>query len=188
MTNATIWEHGSFYKDSFKTFEEGAERPSDLAGDLIIDLATFEAHDWSSHEDRLGLIVHAGDDIEAIAAKLDAFDLIVVDFPSFADGRAFSIARLIRDKYEFDGEIRAKGAYILDQMPLLQRCGVSTFEISSDAVKTGLERGAWPDVPRYYQFALDGEGNQARVRHVDAKRPWLSVNIVAEGVAERSAA
>ncbi|MEP2943793.1 MAG: DUF934 domain-containing protein [Hyphomicrobiales bacterium] len=184
MTNATIWERGSFYKDSFNAFEEGGAR----AGDLIIDFAAFEAHDWSSHEGRLGLSIHAGDDIEAIAAKLDAFDLVVVNFPSFADGRAFSIARLIRDKYEFSGEIRATGAYILDQMPLLQRCGVSTFEITSEALKTGLERGAWPDVPRYYQFALDGEGNSARVRPVDTKRPWLSVNIVAEDASERSAA
>lgn len=184
MTNATIWENGSFYEDSWNTLVEGGER----TGDLIIGFADYDVDDWSSHQGRLGLSVDAGDDIEAIAAKLDRFDLIVVNFPSFADGRAFSIARLIRDKYAFDGEIRAKGAYILDQMPMLQRCGVTTFEISSDAVKTGLKRGAWPDVPRYYQFALDGEGNQSRVRHVDTKRPWLSVNIVAEDAAQLSAA
>lgn len=184
MTNATIWESGSFYKNSFTAFDEEGEN----AGDLILTLADFEARDWSSHDGKLGLAVDVSDDIEAVAAKLDAFDLIVVNFASFADGRAFSIARLIRDKYEFSGEIRATGAYILDQMPLLQRCGVSTFEISSEALRTGLERGAWPDVPRYYQFALDGEGNSARVRPVDTKRPWLSVNIVAEDASERSAA
>lgn len=184
MANATIWESGSFYEDSWITFEEDSER----SGDLIISLVDFENGDWSSHEGRLGLSVHAGDDIDVIVANLDKFDLIVVNFPNFADGRAFSIARLIRDKYAFDGEIRAKGTYILDQMPMLQRCGVTTFEISSDAIKTGLERGAWPDVPRYYQFALDGEGNHARVRHVDTKRPWLSVNVSSTSEFARSAA
>lgn len=182
MANATIWKTGSFHTDSFQTFEEGMER----TGDLIITYPEFTEHDWSSHEGKLGLSVHASDDIEAIAATLDAFDLVVVNFPAFSDGRAFSIARLIRDKYQFSGEIRAKGAYILDQMPILQRCGVTTFEISSEAVKAGLERGAWPDVPRYYQFALDGEGNHARVRHIDTKRPWLSVNVAAENAAQQN--
>jgi len=184
MTKTLIWKNGSFYNDSWNTFEDEGERN----GDLVITLADFVADDWSAHQGRLGLAVENGDDIEAIAGALDRFDLVVVNFPSFADGRAFSIARLIRDKYAFAGEIRAKGAYILDQMPMLQRCGVTTFEISSSAVKAGLERGAWPDVPRYYQFALDGKGNEARVRYVDAKRPWLSVSIVAEVEAQRSAA
>lgn len=185
MTNATIWENGSFYKDSWTVLREG-EAPK---GDTIVTFAEFTAGDWDSYSGRLGLSVHAGDDIDLIAQHLERFDLVVVNFPAFSDGRAFSIARLIRDKYDFSGEIRAKGAYILDQMPLLLRCGVTTFEISSDAVRSGLERGAWPDIPRYYQFALDGAGNAARTRAVDAKRPWLSVNIVSDvAEAARSAA
>lgn len=183
MANAILWKDGSFHEDSFQTFEEGGER----TGDLIISFADFKDHDWSSHKGKLGLSVTAEDDIDEVAATLSTFDLVVVNFPVFADGRAFSIARLIRDKHAYEGEIRARGAYILDQMPILERCGVTAFEISSDAIKSGLERGLWPDVPRYYQFALDGEGNHARVRHTDTKRPWLSVNVNAEKTGQDSA-
>lgn len=183
---ANLWANGSFMKDTWKNREDADA----VARDIIITLADWqdEAGNWRAHDGRLGLSIHAGDDIDAVAEILENFDLVVVNFPSFSDGRAFSIARLIRDKYAFDGAIRARGAYILDQMPMLMRCGVSEFEVSSTAVRAGLKRGAWPDIPRYYQFALDGVGNTARTRPVDAKRPWLAVSIVSDEARTRTAA
>ena len=91
---------------------------------------------------------------------------------------------MIREKFGFEREIRARGAYIIDQMPMLTRCGVTSFDVSSDAVKAGLDRGLWPDMPRYYQHALDA----GRITYVDAKRPWLSVVDGDAATEQRSAA
>lgn len=183
---ATLWADGSFRKDTWKLREEAAP----VAGDVIITLADWQDEEaiWRGHDGRLGLSVHGGDDIDAVAEILENFDLVVVNFPSFSDGRAFTLARLIRDKYAFEGAIRARGAYILDQMPMLMRCGVSEFEVSSAAVRAGLKRGAWPDMPRYYQFALDGTGKAARTRPVDAKRPWLSLGVLSDDARSLNAA
>ena len=180
MTQALIWENGRFCEDSWLNLEaeENLDTLQDVKGNIILSWRQFNRIDYKSHKGKLGLCVHVGDDLEEISKSLAKFDVIVVNFPAFADGRAFSIARLIRDKYGFKGDIRANGVYILDQMPMLQRCGVTSFIISSDAVKAGLERGLWPDIPYYYQKALDGEGNRARTREVAGKRPWLSLNTV----------
>lgn len=163
----TVWTNGIFVEDNWVSFEEGVQ----VEEDMIITLADWQSGKWTDHAGRLALSVEASDDIKAIADVLDYFDMVVVNFPAFANGTAFSIARLIRDKYNYQHDIRARGAFILDQMPLLERCGVTSFEISSPLVKAGLKRGAWPNIPRYYQHALDGD----RISYVDQKRPWLSV-------------
>ncbi|MEO1066339.1 MAG: DUF934 domain-containing protein [Pseudomonadota bacterium] len=180
----TIWKNGQFFEDTWIFAGEG-DVP---AGDVVLGVEALETLAAQDHAGKLGLDVHPGDDMDAIAALLAKVDLVVVNFPAFSDGRAFSLARLIREKYGFEGDIRAKGAFILDQMPMLERCGVTSFDISSEAVATGLRRGDWPDMPRYYQHALDGEGATSRIRAVDPKRPWLSVNVAGENIYERTAA
>lgn len=184
MTEKTIWQDSTFSSDGWAFFAETNER----SGSLVISVSEWNSGAWADYEGRLGLDVHGGDDIAALSDDLGRFDLVVVNFPAFSDGRAFSIARLIRTRFAFEGDIRARGGYILDQMPILMRCGVTSFDISSDAVRAGLERGVWPDMSGYYQHALDGTGNSARVRGADIKRPWILVNVATQDALERAAA
>ena len=179
MTNQ-VWTNGLFEANSWAEFD-GENK---LSGDVIISLEDWQSGAWTDHDGRLALSVAASDDIDVVANVLEYFDMVVVNFSAFANGTAFSIARLVRDKFGFKGEIRARGAYIIDQMPMLERCGVTSFDVSSDAVKAGLDRGLWPDMPRYYQHALDAE----RIAHVDTKRPWLSLVKEQVGSEQRSAA
>ncbi|MCT4656031.1 MAG: DUF934 domain-containing protein [Cohaesibacter sp.] len=115
----------------------------------------------------LGVIVEAGDDVEELAEHYDAILAFAVDFPAFADGRGFSTARLLRERHGYKGEIRAIGAYILDQMPMLMRCGVDAFWVEDDAVRAGLERGEWPEIANYYQPTGREDAK------VNDPRPWL---------------
>jgi len=68
------------------------------------------------------------DDVLALGEKLEGVRLIVLDFPKFTDGRAYSQARLLRERLGYDGELRATGAVFLDQLPFLLRCGFDSFE------------------------------------------------------------
>lgn len=76
----------------------------------------------------LGLRLAAADALEAIAADLTHFGIIVLDMAHFTDGRVFSQARLLRERYGYPGELRARGDFLRDQMFFLARVGVNAFE------------------------------------------------------------
>jgi len=70
--------------------------------------------------------------IEDILFALQKLKLIALQFEVFADGRAFSQAKLLRERYNFSGDIRAMGDVIRDQLAFMQRCGFNQFEIPDD--------------------------------------------------------
>lgn len=70
-------------------------------------------------------------DLEALAGRLERFALIRVDFPSFSDGRGFTIAACLR-RMGFSGRLRARGHVIADQYAMARRAGFDEVEISPD--------------------------------------------------------
>ena len=95
-----------------------------------------------------------------IGAEAGKFGLITVNFPSFGDGRAFSQARVLRDRYHFKGELRATGYVLRDQLQILQRCGVDAFELPERAI-TENWMAAFDEYDLFYQPAEDN-------------RPWIA--------------
>lgn len=82
--------------------------------------------------------------------------LIALDFPAFPDGRAYSQARLLRDRYAFKGELRACGdAVVRDQLWEMQRCGVNAFALRADQNAESCLR-AFVNFSDAYQSASDG--------------------------------
>lgn len=99
------------------------------------------------------LVVGNDADIDHLGDDLSGFSTVILQFPSFKDGRAYSQARLLRDRFNYTGEIRARGEFILDQLLMMKRCGFSAFEFSGetgDGVREAL--GAFSHV---YQAAAD---------------------------------
>ncbi len=84
-----------------------------------------------NHNGKLGIRLSSTDAVENIADDLKRFQLIELDFPVFTDGRAFTQARLLRGRYHFNGEIRAIGSYMLDQIFYLSRVGVNAFKLEN---------------------------------------------------------
>ncbi|MGH8808317.1 MAG: DUF934 domain-containing protein [Noviherbaspirillum sp.] len=72
------------------------------------------------------------DAFEAQAQRLCELDLIAVDFPSFRDGRGYSIATLLRARYGWSGELRAIGDVLRDQLNYMRRCGFDAFAVRAD--------------------------------------------------------
>ena len=93
---------------------------------------------WRSERDGLraggefGVWLKPDDDPGLLAAGIGALPLIAVDFPEFTDGRGYSTARLLRDKYGFAGELRAIGDVLRDQLYYLRQCGFNAFALRSD--------------------------------------------------------
>lgn len=103
--------------------------------------------------DRRAVRLENADSVEDILDDLDFIEAVILDFPKFNDGRAFSQARLLRERYGYRGEIRATGHVIQDQFLFLQRCGVDAVEVTDPALLDAWSR-AHERFKGFYQPAL----------------------------------
>jgi uncharacterized protein (DUF934 family) len=103
-------------------------------GDIYIPLEEWQTkrEELLQRNSKLGVILENTDDISELEDDLDRLDLIVLQFPKMADGRAYSQARLLRERYGYEGEIRAVGDVLQDQVFYMQRCGFNAFELRGD--------------------------------------------------------
>jgi uncharacterized protein (DUF934 family) len=100
---------------------------------VIVPLALWQAeHDVLAGRNGVGVWLKPSDDPEALAADVANLPLIAIDFPKFVDGRGYSSARLLREKYRFGGELRAIGDVLHDQLYYLRQCGFDAFAVQAD--------------------------------------------------------
>lgn len=165
--DGAIWRDGRFQADEWAL--AGAE---DAVGEgpAVLPLARFLAEKDAllARNAPLGVLVEPGEAIEELAPHLDRVSLVVLSFPKFADGRSMSKARLLRERYGFSGEVRASGDVLIDQMPLMRRCGFDSFEVANAITRKQLGAGKWPDVPLYMQPM----GGSAQPEVPAGTRPW----------------
>lgn len=112
-----------------------AESEADHSSGTIVDLDHWlENRDLLKRSNRpLGIVLYPGQTLEPLAIDIESFQLIVLMFETFSDGRAYSMARILRDRFGFKGEIRAKGDVLVDQYPLMRQCGFNSFEVPDTA-------------------------------------------------------
>lgn len=112
---------------------------------------------WRQHvgaTGALGARLTGADDPASVLPLLDDLALIAVEFPSFADGRGYSIATLLRTRHHYRGELRAVGDVLRDQLFLMARAGFDTFALRDDQhVDRAL--AAFRDFSVTYQLAAD---------------------------------
>jgi uncharacterized protein (DUF934 family) len=115
----------------FREWKNGPQRSERMT--VLVTDAGFTADDWTGgFEDRADVATLPSDaDAAAFADQLGTLALIRVEFPSFADGRGFGIARRLRDM-GYKGRLRATGHVISDQYAMARRCGFDEVEISDD--------------------------------------------------------
>ncbi|MFD1383729.1 DUF934 domain-containing protein [Rhodanobacter aciditrophus] len=92
---------------------------------------------WLDNQESIGKVagiwIDAGEGVEPLAdVDLSQFPVIGINFPTFMDGRGFSYARLLRERLNYQGEIRALGKFMADQQGYLIRCGFDSFEFAED--------------------------------------------------------
>ena len=141
--------------------EGGGERGALPPGDVIVSLARWheERALLRTRAGRTGVLLEPGDDVDRLAPDLDGLDLVALDFPGFADGRGYSQARLLRERFGFRGEIRATGYLSSDLLPFMERCGIDAFEVPAEMVSAALD--AFGELSVHYQPAPGGGGEIA---------------------------
>ena len=124
------------------------------AGADAIALAERGSGDAAEAEPGEVLRLEPADDPAAIADRLGAATRVEVNFPSFTDGRGYSIARLLRERYGYRRELRAVGDVQRDQLFNLARCGFDAFELRKDDDAPGA-LAAFRDFSEAYQASVE---------------------------------
>ena len=120
--------------ESFNSFPDG---------DLLIPYNQWESltEQRANHDGRIGVIIEGNAEIDEIIKPLLSLPLIAINFPKFADGRGFSCARLLRERYHYTGEIRAVGGFnafkFADDINLIEAAESlqdfsETYQVSAD--------------------------------------------------------
>jgi phosphoadenosine phosphosulfate reductase len=165
----SIWRDGRFRPDEWVRHTPDSAL---LAGDypLLVALRDLlaEPERFLAHEGPLGIEVQAGEQVRELEPYLWKLTLIALVFPSFSDGRSYSAARLLRERLHYHGELRAVGDVLADQIPLMRRCGITSFEVRHAPTREALEARRLAEMHRFYQPIPTAPGEAPA-----GTRPWL---------------
>jgi uncharacterized protein (DUF934 family) len=125
--------NGRITDDAFAVVTDDAEIPGE--GAVIVSAARFlgNAEALSRRAGRTGVIWPNNRDLDDLVPYLDRLAVVALVFPTFRDGRAYSQARLLRERYGYRSEVRATGQVLRDQFLFMLRAGFDAFEVRKPA-------------------------------------------------------
>ena len=153
-------KNGSAAVDSWKTLEIGEGETTETvalpAGDILFPLAVWQARkNELAGRKRLGLLLQPDDKVEDVAGDVARFALIAVNFPKFVDGRGYSTAALLRQRYGYTGELRAVGDVLHDQLFFMRRVGFDSYALKDGKNLPYAIEAAFKPFGDTYQGATD---------------------------------
>ena len=139
------------------------------AGDAIVPFHWWLEHasDVVHRNGRTGVLIDGDTDPEALVPHLSQWPLIALDFSiseaGLVDGRCYSSARLLRERFQYQEELRAVGDVLRDQLLFMNRCGIDSFHIRDDRdAEEAL--AAFQEISVYYQSTADDKPPVHRCR------------------------
>lgn len=163
----TLFQNGVEVDDDWTRVADGDALPE--SGKVILSKARLLA-DRESLRGRnapFGLALASGESLDGIEDDLTRLSLVVLDIPRYADGRLYSIARLLRERHGFSGEIRAAGDVLRDQIMFLHRVGVDAFDVTHPGTVAALRAGTIVAPTNHTQPAA-----RETEEHRPGGRPW----------------
>ena len=160
-----LLKNGALVEDPWQTL--GADDPLPADAPVILPVARWlaERETLGGRDAPVGVRVPNTQDITALAADLGRLAVIVLEFPKFNDGRAYSQARLLRERHGYRGELRASGQVLRDQLLFMHRCGFDAFEIVN-AEPVAAWQAALDEFNVFYQPTADGRVPVTQLRRV----------------------
>jgi len=170
---ATLIKNANIATDSWLRLDwtaDGGLPTVPAIGDVLIPLGLWQGladELLDRRTGRIGVWLDSHEDPAALADSLGRIALIAVRFPQFTDGRGYSIARLLRERHGWQGELRAFGDVQRDQLHYLARCGFDAFELN-DGIEAEAALSAFRDFSDSYQAAADQPLPLYRRRNLEA--------------------
>lgn len=163
-----LLKSGQIVEDTWLHLDDEQDIPAGV--DVVVSLERWleKGHLLRSRDGKTGIRLKNDQSPAQVADDLDVFGVFILEFPKYTDGRAYSSARLLRDRYCFKGEVRASGEVLIDQYGMMQRCGFNAYEIRDDADVSAWQ-AAEMRISSHYQPAADGAQAIWAKRHNLAK-------------------
>ncbi|MCB1597823.1 MAG: DUF934 domain-containing protein [Gammaproteobacteria bacterium] len=159
----TLVRNGQFVEDIYTDARDLEPVPVDRP--VIVSLAQ-----WQHNRDALlaggqplGIRLQSDQPPALVASELQHFAVVALEFPKFRDGRAYTHARMLRERHAFAGELRAVGDVLQEQLNYMQRCGFDAFEISA-ADPLAAWQAIENDHTVWYQATGDGRPRALELR------------------------
>lgn len=146
-----LWKNGAFIADPFTPWAEAYEPATARYTHVPLPVFVANRATFLENPHPLGLLVSPGDNVEEVAGDLARFASIAIAFPAFTDGRGYTSARLLTERFGYRGEVRAVGDVLQDQIPLMRRCGINALVVTHCPTRKALENGRLPEVALFYQ-------------------------------------
>lgn len=150
----TLVRSGAVAADPYRPLADDEALPA--SGAVLVTLARWQAEKAALLAGGRAVAVRLPNtaDAHALAADLADASAVVLEFPGFADGRAYSQARILRQEHDYRGEIRATGAaVVIDHYQSMRRCGIDAFELRADQPVEAFLRAAGPFTIAYQPAA-----------------------------------
>ena len=165
-----LFKDGQFVVDLWRTIREGEDAPP--AGRIILPLDWWMAERaaFEGSNAPLGVRIEPGASIDELFPDLQRFSVIALAFPKFQDGRNFSLAKMLRQRHGYQGELRAVGEVLFDQLQAMARVGFDAFEINDPATERALRDGRRFSLSHFYQPSLGPEQDSGA-------RSWTRLSI-----------
>ena len=165
-----LWKNGGFTADDFALVGEADPLPD---GPILVPLKRFlaEREVLLARNAPVGVLLQPSEKIEDLAADLPRLPLLALAFPKFGDGRAFSLARLARERHGFVGELRAVGDILFDRIAYMVRCGFDALDITNEPTLRALRAGRIPASHELYQPTGRDDDRPDPVKP-DPLKPW----------------
>jgi uncharacterized protein (DUF934 family) len=157
--------------DLFVHVADGAELPGD--GAVLVTAARFleDPEAMLERAGKTGVIWPNNRAVDDLVPYLDRLAAVALVFPTFRDGRAYSQARLLRERHGYDGELRATGQVLRDQFVFMSRAGFDAFEVKKDADAEAFA-GTMKRYSVFYQPTGDGRvtalNRRMQLRHSES--------------------
>ncbi|WP_407148999.1 DUF934 domain-containing protein [Bradyrhizobium sp. ORS 86] len=126
-------KNGRITTDLFVHVADGAELPGDRAILVTAERFLTDPEALLRRSGKLGVLWPNNRDLDELVPHLDRIAAVALVFPTFRDGRAYSQARLLRERHGYDGELRATGQVLRDQFVFMTRAGFDAFEVKKEA-------------------------------------------------------
>lgn len=163
-----LLKEGRIVADPWVAVADGDPVPADRPAIVTLDRWTAERDALAKRNAPLGLRLKSDQAAEAVRADLPHFALVALEFPHFRDGRAYSQARLLRERFGFKGELRAVGNVLRDQYMFMARCGFDAFEVKDERAVEAWKK-AMGEITVWYQPTADGRPTATMLRHPKAE-------------------